>query len=133
MIEGFYSVAFRGQADWGMGVLVLYNGTVAGADVGGVSYDGFYTIETSIISIALTLTVPAGIALVQGKQKQPKPYSIKIDMNIHPDQILTAVQLLVQIVYGPVNVIFKKLRNVPDVEIGKNECLRKFLFDVAVN
>jgi hypothetical protein len=116
MVEGFYSIAFRGRADWGMGVLVLYDGIIAGSDVGGVSYDGFYRIENDKIIITITLTVPAGAALVQGIPPQANPYSFKLDVTFYSNQLSASTPILVQTVYGPVNVIFKKLRNFPDAK-----------------
>jgi hypothetical protein len=57
MLDGIYSITFRGRADWGMGI---QRGVVTGADVGGVLYDGRYVENGPDLQLDLTLTVPPG-------------------------------------------------------------------------
>ena len=113
MVEGFYAITFRGYSDWGTGMLVLFNGIVAGADIGGVTYDGFYTSNDEAIEIALTLTVPPGTHLVQGIPAQSHQYSFKLETKIDLRTWSLQQPILIQTAYGPVNVLFKKVRNFP--------------------
>ncbi|MCH7500680.1 MAG: hypothetical protein IH886_11830 [Nitrospinae bacterium] len=111
MVDGIYQITFRGAADWGVGMLILKDGTVTGADVGGVLYDGTYTDQGSKISVNLALTVPPGVTLVQGAPPQSKEYKFDFKLSLDKKVIETKEPVLVQTPQGPVNVIFNRLRN----------------------
>ncbi|MBF0449009.1 MAG: hypothetical protein HQL67_12470 [Magnetococcales bacterium] len=112
--EGFYSIQFRGSSDYGFGVIILDTNMVIGADVGGVLYDGNYTLNdnTHEIDLNVTLTVPAGIALVMGVPPRHEDYTIPIVTSI-PRDLGQEKPVLLQTDFGPVNVIFKKIRDFP--------------------
>lgn len=109
-MEGFYAVYYTGVAGFGHAVLVMRDGVVTGADVTGGIYDGkFKVADAGSVSIEVTLTVPAGTTLVTG-QTLPAPYSqtIKAELSAH---FANGQPVPVQTPLGPVNAIFKKLRN----------------------
>lgn len=109
-MEGFYAVYYTGVAGFGHAVLVIKDGIVTGADVTGGVYDGKFTVSGSGgISIEVTLTVPAGTTLVTG-QTFPSPYSQTIKADL-PENFANGQPVPVQTPLGPVNAIFKKLRN----------------------
>ena len=68
LLDGMYLVEFAGADEFGVAMLVMKDGTVFGSDNGGVLYDGTYerTGVPGEVLMTLTLTVPAGVALVQG-------------------------------------------------------------------
>jgi uncharacterized membrane-anchored protein YitT (DUF2179 family) len=109
-VEGFYAVFYTGVAGFGHAVLVMKDGIVTGADVVGGIYDGKYAVSgTEGLSIEVTLTVPAGATLVTG-QTLPAPYSQTIKAEL-PSHFANGQPVPVQTPLGPVNAIFKKLRN----------------------
>jgi hypothetical protein len=114
MIEGFFRIAFTGTAGSGFGVLVLRNGSVAGADVGGVIYDGTYTENPSTgeISIKLDMIAPAGASLVQTGIPLTTPKSVPITAIIDKANMNSDKPTLLQTPLGPVNVVFKKIRDI---------------------
>lgn len=112
-VEGFYRASFRGYSDFGEALLVLVDNIVAGADSGGVSYDGFYRVERGNVELMLTLTVPSGTSLVQGIVARDRQLSFKVNMSVPFNEWATGVTHRVETAYGPVNVIIRKLRNFP--------------------
>jgi hypothetical protein len=76
MMDGIYSITFRGATDWGLGMLVLRSGQLTGADVGGVLYDGRYHEQAGSLIIEAELTVPPGATLVQGIPARPQTYKV---------------------------------------------------------
>lgn len=112
-MNGIYSIAFRGQADWGLGLLVLQNGIITGADVGGVTYDGTYKDLGSALTVDLKITVPPGARLVQGTPPRPVPYDVKFKETLPKDVLSSGASVTLNMPPGPVNVIFRKLRDLP--------------------
>jgi len=110
VIEGIYQITFRGAADWGMGMLVLKEGTITGADVGGILYDGTYSDRDDNIEVNITLTVPAGATLVQGTPPRPTEQKVPFTASFRKPDIENRQPILVVLPPGPVNVIFNRLR-----------------------
>lgn len=110
MLEGFYSITFRGASDWGMGMLILQKGQVVGSDAGGVQYDGTYQDIGDSISINITMTVPPGVPLVQGIPARPQKYTVPIEATLSKHAIESSQPILLQLPPGPINVIFRQLR-----------------------
>ena len=114
MIEGIYHVTFRGHADWGMGVVVFQKGMIAGADAAGAIYDGHYVENPDAIDLQVTLTVPPGATLVTGTPPQPRAFKFEIKASIPTRNLETGEYVTVDTGFGPVNVIFRKLRDLPN-------------------
>jgi hypothetical protein len=110
MLNGIYSVTFRGMADWGMGMLLLREGILTGADAGGVLYDGDYTERGNEVALNVVMTIPPGVALVQGTPPQSTPYSIRSEMVIPRRAFDNSETVRLDLPPGPVNAIFKLLR-----------------------
>jgi len=112
MYEGMYQCVFQGASGPGLGVFVLSRGTVFGSD-GAVQYDGVYkpSARPGYVDLALHLSVPPGVALVQGVPPQPMSYSFDVNCSfpIRGTELLT-----VQTPYGPVLAEVKFLRTVPN-------------------
>jgi hypothetical protein len=113
MLDGFYALFYTGRVSSGFAMIVLRNGIVTGADVGGGLYDGKYTISPDERTIVGTIkvTTPPGVSLVTGAPAsaevsvQEFPLSLPADLNEQTVQIQTPT--------GPVNLKFKKIREFP--------------------
>lgn len=110
MNEGFYSVAYTGLSGYGFGVVVLAAGTVVGADAAGGTYDGTYALNTltGMIDLDVTISAPAGMPLVP----LPAPLKLPIKTTL-PRDLGAQHPVLVETLMGPVNVIFKRIRDFP--------------------
>lgn len=115
MLDGFFRIAFTGSAGSGFGLLVLHNGNIAGADVGGATYDGKYTLEpkTNDAIFEVTMTAPAGVIPVQTGIPLAVPATIPITGTLRQEDMETNKPTLVQSALGPVNVLFTKIRDFP--------------------
>lgn len=109
-MNGIYSIAFRGAADWGMGLLVFLNGVISGVDVGGAIYDGTYTDNGTEIVARMTLTVPPGVMLVQGTPPRSTEVKFPFDITVSKEAIEKSTPVLVRLPPGPVNVVFKRMK-----------------------
>jgi len=111
MLDGFYAVFYTGKVSSGFAMIVLRNGIVAGADVGGGLYDGKYTVNAAKQTVegTMRLTTPAGVSLVTGApasqqvSTQEFPLSLPVELNEQTVQIQTPT--------GPVNLKFKRIRD----------------------
>ncbi len=114
MREGFYGISYAGTEDYGFGIIVLDTNMVVGVDVGGVKYDGRYQFNTRTeeIDAFIKLTVPPGVALVQGVPAQDEEYSFEFNASFPRETSET--HLRIETRYGPVNVVLKYLRSFPD-------------------
>jgi hypothetical protein len=109
-MDGIYKLTFRGAADWGIGLLELRDGIVAGADAAGATYDGTYRETDSDITLELNMNVPPGVALVQGSAPKSKHYSVPFHATIPKQAIDDGTPVYVDLPPGPVNVIVTRLR-----------------------
>ena len=109
-MEGIYSVTFRGAVEWGMGMLLLRAGSIIGADVAGVLFDGTYRTVDGKMAVNVVMTVPPGAVLVQGTLPRPQAYTVQFDSLVPLHALTDGTPVLLQMPPGPVNVIFKFLR-----------------------
>jgi hypothetical protein len=114
-MDGFFRIAFTGTAGSGFGVLVLHSGVIVGADVGGATYDGSYTENTTTqaIDFQITMNAPAGITLVQTGIALTAPLSMPITGSLSPGNINSETPSLLHTPLGPVNILFNKIRDFP--------------------
>jgi hypothetical protein len=82
----------------------------AGADVGGVIYDGTYRETAQEIELDMNMTVPPGASLVQGTAPRPTSYQVPFRATIPKSAIETNQAILVRLPPGPVNVIIRRIR-----------------------
>lgn len=113
MREGMYLLKFAGTRDWGAGVLILDNGLVYGADVGGASYDGTYKYDTQIAKIRtkIKVRIPPGVATVQGTSF---PYEVAFDVEVTFPRETEKAQFQINTPIGPVTVEIQFLRRIPE-------------------
>lgn len=93
-----------------MGILLLKDGKITGADVAGALYDGKYSDNGDDIAIKITLTVPPGVTLVMGTPPQSKEYNFDFEVSLKKKAIESRETVLLNLPLGPVNVIFNQLR-----------------------
>lgn len=110
-LDGIYALSFRGAASFGMGVIALRDGVIAGADVGGVIYDGTYNETAQDVTLDIEMTVPPGVSLVQGTAPRPTSYHVPFHAIIPKQAIETNEPVLVDLPPGPMNVIIRRLRS----------------------
>lgn len=108
---GFYRIAFTGAHGSGLGIIVLQNGIIVGADVGGATYDGSYDSDpvSGLVRINAIMRAPAGLTPVQTGVPLITPADIPIQTTI----TLNApggTPVLIDTPLGKVNVIFSKIR-----------------------
>jgi hypothetical protein len=113
MIDGFFRIAFTGVAGSGLGILALRSGSIAGADVGGAIYDGVYTENpaTGEININVTMVAPSGTTPVQTGVPLTAPISVPITAVVAEADLNSEKPTLLQSPLGPVNVVFRKIRD----------------------
>lgn len=113
-MEGFYAIYYTGKSGSGLGVLVLTNGILTGADASGGLYDGEYIINQvkGVLEGTIRMTIPPGVSLVTGapatQQSQTLEFPISFPLDFNQQE-----PIQVKIPTGPVNVNLKRLRDLP--------------------
>jgi hypothetical protein len=113
MTEGFFRISYTGYHGSGLGILVLRDGIVSGADVSGGVYNGIYSEEpeTGKITVSVHLVVPAGVSLVQTGVSLASPADIPIAASFEQGELSGGKPVLIRTPIGPVNVILNKIRD----------------------
>lgn len=102
---------FTGSAGSGHAVFVMMGGVITGADAVGGILDGTYKqAGDGHLDVEVSLTVPAGARLVTGAVAGENPLSQEIKARL-PENLGDGKPVTVQTPTGPVNVIFKRLRD----------------------
>jgi hypothetical protein len=112
MLDGMYLVEYVGREGTGTCVIVLMDGIAFGHD-SQVIYDGVYAPNekrAGWVDLKLRLTVPPGVALVQGVPAQPAEYRFDLAATI---PARGSARLQVTTPYGPVNCNIRFLRALP--------------------
>ncbi len=114
MKDAFYAIYYTGVAGSGLGLLAFTRGIVIGVDVAGGRYDGEYSENeaTGTMEGKLKLTMPPGVPLVTGGPASQEPYTMEFPVSLSAD-LGGESPVQVNLPTGPVNVIFKKLREFP--------------------
>lgn len=115
MIDGFYAIYFTGQVGVGMGMLILNDGVIAGADGAGVTYSGEYTIKKGEPTAQgeVRLVAPPGAMLVTGQYAGEQQLEIKFPITI-PVHFDIETEFQVRLPTGPVNVAAKLIKRIGD-------------------
>lgn len=109
--NAIYAMYYTGGSGSGHAVFVMMNGTISGADVVGGILDGTYTVgDDDRVSFKVTLIAPAGMTLVTGQTAGAEPIHQEISATL-PAGMGNGSPVQIQTPLGPVNVIFKKLRD----------------------
>jgi hypothetical protein len=115
MLDGIFRIAYTGTTGRGLGILVFHKGFVVGADTGGGTYDGSYTEnpETRALDLFITLSLPAGAEPVMTGIPLSVAMNLPIRASLRQEDIDSDQPTLVQTILGPVNVLFKNIRDFP--------------------
>jgi len=112
-MEGIYTMYFTGHVGSGLGLLLLKNGVIAGADAAGGIFDGSYTLEPGgTLNVNVRMTIPPGGTLVTGSSAGQNPMVVEMPAQL-PENFANGQAIALSTPTGPVNIIFKKLRNLP--------------------
>jgi hypothetical protein len=110
-MDGFYVAYVTGRAGVSMLMIVISNGTIVGADVGGIKYDGTISPKpnNSGFHCSVVYVVPAGATLITGSQPPLTPQRIPIEFDL-PQPFVDRV-VTIETPLGPVNAKFQKIRD----------------------
>ena len=111
-MNGFYAMYFTGRRGSSHAVLLMKDGVIAGADAAGGVIDGTYSDKGSgNVDISVTLKIPAGTPLVTGAIVEEETSVQKITAEL-PANLGNGRPVGIRTPTGPVNVIFRRLRNI---------------------
>lgn len=109
---GIYAMYYTGGSGSGHALFQMKDGVIAGADVVGGILDGTYeTTPSGQVEFRVTLTTPPGGTLVTGQTAGAEPLKQEISATL-PDSFANGSAQEVSTPLGPVNVVFRKLREI---------------------
>lgn len=114
--NGFYSIVYGGPAGSGVGVLVLCDGVITGADGGGNLYDGHYfeDEQTETIKFHVDVTIPAHMPMVIGIAARPESWKFSMDGDLPPG-FAKGLPIIIRTGTTPVSVSFRSLRKLEGI------------------
>ena len=110
-MEGFYVMYYTGVSGFGHALLIFKNGAICGADANGGVYDGAYEPDGDSYRFDVVYSSPAGASLVTG-QSLTDEHRQTIS-GVLRDSFANGQPVPIETPLGPVNVNFKKLRDLP--------------------
>lgn len=112
-MSGIYVAYYTGAVGSGFALILMKSGVIAGADAGGGVISGSYADEgDGLIELDITLSVPPGTQLVTGAIAGEQSIAVEIRAKL-PANLGNGTPLPLQTSTGPINIIFKRLRDVP--------------------
>lgn len=111
-MNAIYAIYFTGAASSGFAVVVFKDGVITGADAAGGLIDGTYKSidDGKMLEGTVTVTIPPGAPLVTGAVAGSEPMVFDIPLKV-PANLGGGQPLGIQSPTGPINTIFKKLRD----------------------
>ena len=104
---------YTGAANSGHAIFVMSKGVISGADATGGILDGIYEdTGDGHIDVSVTLTSLPGTSLATGATVGREPLLQEISARL-PENLGNGRSIGVQTPTGPVNVAFKRLRDIP--------------------
>lgn len=114
-MDGFYVAYLTGVSGSSLAVFTFMRGVVAGADVGGVLYEGTYKLDEAQSQVVgyVNYKIPAGVGLITGRvaddsAKLSIPFSIS-------SSFANGDVVKIDTPNGPVNAKFQKIRGAEGV------------------
>lgn len=113
LADALYAAYLTGETGVTIASLLFRRGVITGVDVGEGIYDGDYrtAADSGHVVGTLRITLPAGLSTITGvtSAERPVTYSVPFDLPLPLD---AASFYRIETGMGPVNVRFKKLRDV---------------------
>ena len=106
-----YFTALTGQS---VGLFYIGSGIISGVDVGGIQYDGNYTVDSTDGSLhgMVTFVLPPNIPLITGVVGGSMPTRIPVELNL-PADFGDGKTVTISTPTGPVNARFEKTKELP--------------------
>ena len=112
-MNGIYAMYFTGAAGSSHAILVTKDGMIVGADATGGVLDGTYNdTGDGNLDVSVSVKVPAGASFVTGAVAGRDPMVQQISTKL-PANLGNGNPIGVQTPTGPVNVVFRRLRDIP--------------------
>ena len=109
MSKSLYAGYFTGAAGSGLGLFLIGDGIVAGADAGGMKYDGTLAANSDgSLEGVIRYTVRPDVTLVTGTQVT-QPSEVMVPLKL-PAGALQGKVVLIETPFGAVNVRFELVR-----------------------
>jgi hypothetical protein len=108
-INGIYNLAYTGQLGSGFSLFLFRDGVIAGADVGGGTYDGTYEEKESNLHCRIKMTIPPGLRLVMNAPQMDKEYAVEFSLTLTLPVSNEQIRQL-QLPIGKVNAILRQIR-----------------------
>lgn len=110
-MDGFYLVYATGRAGHSILVVVIREGTIVGADVGGMKYDGTIKDDGQGYVCSVVYVVPPGAVLITGAPAPTAPLRVPVSFNL-PKGFADGRVIGINTPMGPVNAKFEKVRDI---------------------
>lgn len=107
MISGIYTAYLTGQAGQGMAMFVFKDGKIAGADIGGLTFSGFYKVENDRMVGNLIYEMPANSISITGASFEKASGAIEVPIDL-PTSIDPKETYRINTPIGPLNAKFVK-------------------------
>lgn len=113
MAKHLYVAFFTGIAGSNMGMFLIGDGLLVGADAGGLKYDGLMEhMADGALGGIVQFIVPAGTRLISGMTtnvEQALNVQVRLPLGFDDGQKVTRIETPA----GPINARFERLREVP--------------------
>lgn len=112
-MNGIYVTYFTGVTGSGHALFMMKDGEIVGADAAGGVLDGTYRIQSDgKVSLSATFNAPVGALLVTGTVVRDENFLQRITAVVSKN-FANGDTIPLQTSTGPVNAIFKQLREIP--------------------
>lgn len=110
-LDGFYAGYMTAVGGSGVALFVLREGTLVGADMGGVQFDGNYVLgQHGDYSGSVVVKVPAGVTVIQGVTAPPSGLSYEVALRL-PENFVNEPFFEITTPLGKVNARLQKIRD----------------------
>jgi len=111
-MDGFYSAYFTGVIGNSMALFSFRDGQITGVDVGGMQYDGEYSVDDdkSLITGRIVYVILPGQQLITGAAAGSEPVRIEFPLEL-PTGFADGRVLSLPTPSGVVNARFQKIRS----------------------
>lgn len=108
-----YLAYFTGVSGSSLGLFLMKDGIIAGADLGGWKYDGRFTIDeaSSCLDGDVEFTVPPGQISITGAVAGDEPLRISVPLHLPLDLARDEFHRI-ETPAGPINVRFELIRSI---------------------